>query len=109
MAEEALVEVLGARIKSARKAMRLSQEELGDRIGLDQSTVSKIERSDQTTDVVTLYRFARVLRRSIPWLLGLPSDLSDNEQELIHCYRHTRPLSLGYTLSPRTYGVRLIP
>lgn len=48
-------------IAKARKAKRLTQKQLGDKLGLPQSQISRIERNPDRTTVRTLKRVARAL------------------------------------------------
>jgi len=54
--QELRIELLGDAIKKARKAKRLTQEQLGELVGVQKSQIAKIENS--TTDA----RFSTVLR-----------------------------------------------
>ncbi len=54
--QELRLELLGDAIKKARKAKHMTQEQLGDLVGVQKSQIAKIENS--TTDA----RFSTVLR-----------------------------------------------
>lgn len=55
-----LVDVL----KKARKKAKLSQAELGRRVGKDQKFISLIEKSQRRVDVLEFYALAKALRLS---------------------------------------------
>ena len=55
------LELAAERIASARKAKGLTQKQLGDKLGLPQSQISRIERNPDHTTVRTLKRIARAL------------------------------------------------
>ena len=55
------LELAGQRIARARKAAGLTQKELGKRLGIPQSQISRIERNPDHTTVRTLKRIARAL------------------------------------------------
>jgi len=59
---------VGARIRQVRVALRLSQGELGRRIGKTASAVSKYERG-QINEIMVLAALANVLGKSVDWLL----------------------------------------
>ena len=55
------LELASERIAEARKAAGLTQKQLGDKLGLPQSQISRIERNPDHTTVRTLKRIARAL------------------------------------------------
>ena len=80
---------LARRIKRAREAYRpkMSQEELGKRLGIEQSTVSLIENGVSEVGAIRLVKLAEILGRPVTWFLGIDTDLADDEAELVHLYR----------------------
>ena len=60
-ADEFGLELAGRRVAQARKAAGLTQKQLGDRLKLPQSQISRIERNPDHTTVRTLKRIARAL------------------------------------------------
>src|SRR5689334_4571422 len=66
MAEQQEWVGVGQRVREARIAARLSQEELGRRMGLDRSMVAKVESGVRRIDAVELARLGSIL--------GLPLD-----------------------------------
>lgn len=60
-ADEFGLQLAGERIAKARKGKRLTQKQLGDKLGLPQSRISRIERNPDRTTVRTLKRVARAL------------------------------------------------
>lgn len=55
------LELAGERIAAARRAKGVTQKELGAKLGIPQSQVSRIERNPDGTTVRTLKRIARAL------------------------------------------------
>lgn len=55
------LQLAGEEIARARKAAGLTQKQLGDRLGLPQSQISRIERRPDHTTVRTLKRIAKAL------------------------------------------------
>ena len=53
---------LGAKIQRARKARKMTQEDLAAKIGAQTATVSNIERGQTDTSVYTIYKIAQALR-----------------------------------------------
>ncbi len=65
---------LCAALKSARKAARLSQEELASRLKTSQTVIARIEIGERRIDVIEFIDFAKVLRLDPRTLL---TDLMD--------------------------------
>ncbi len=59
----------GQRIAKARKAAGITQKQLGDRLRIPQSQISRIERKPDHTTVRTLKRIARALNVSVRSLI----------------------------------------
>lgn len=53
--------VIGEEIRVARARRRLSQEELGARAGLSQSTINRLEAGKRTVDVLQLIAICKAL------------------------------------------------
>jgi transcriptional regulator with XRE-family HTH domain len=68
--------VLLEQIRAARRAADVTQEELANRLGADQSFVSKYERGERRLDVVELRSICNALE------LDLLTFLSEFEREL---------------------------
>lgn len=60
-AEDFFAEVLADKIARARKAQKLTQNELGKMVGMPQSQVSRLERDPDSTTLRQLKRVARAL------------------------------------------------
>ena len=58
------------RLKEARIARKLSQEELGKAIGMSKPAISDIERGRRTTTIEKLVELADVLEVSLDYLTG---------------------------------------
>lgn len=68
------------RLKARRKELRISQMELSRRVGIDQSTLSKIENGYPLTDSDIQEKFASVLGVSVQWICGkIESDQSPDD------------------------------
>ncbi|AKN31970.1 XRE family transcriptional regulator [Clostridium carboxidivorans P7] len=66
--EEISIEI-GKRIRSFRKAKKMTIQELADQIYKSKATVSKYEKGEIVIDIVTLYNVAKVLRIHVDQLL----------------------------------------
>ena len=65
--------IMGLNIAYYRNLKDLSQEQLGDQLGSEQSYVSKIERANVGISLDTLCRIAEILKVE-PYLLLKPKD-----------------------------------
>ncbi len=60
---------LGRRIKSARRALNLTQEELAGRVGISLSFLGHIERGSRKASMETLVKLANALGESLDQLM----------------------------------------
>jgi DNA-binding XRE family transcriptional regulator len=67
--DDAKLQLAADRIAAARKAAGLTQKQLGEKLGLPQSQISRIERNQDRTTVRTLKRIARALKVDVRTLL----------------------------------------
>ena len=74
---------VGERIKTTRKAKKLSQEDLGNYLGIGKSSVSDWESGKRPIPIDTISEIADYLDVSVPFLMGW--DLS-SEQPLPVCW-----------------------
>ena len=68
-ADELALQLAADRIAAARKAAGLTQAQLGKKLRLPQSQISRIERNPDRTTVRTLKRIARALKVDVRALL----------------------------------------
>lgn len=68
--------VFGTRVLEQRKKIRLSQEELGAKIGLTHKAISTIESGRRSTSLDKLVELAYTFRVSTDYLLGITDDPS---------------------------------
>ena len=60
---------VGARVSQARRALKMSQAELGDRIGLDRTVIAKIESGKRTLSALELVALARATDLPVDWFV----------------------------------------
>jgi DNA-binding XRE family transcriptional regulator len=70
--DQAILSAFGARVRKLRKARKLSQEALGELVGIDKTHVGSIERGEKSPGVVIVYRIAVALDESFQNLLLCP-------------------------------------
>ena len=83
----------GERIRSLRQSRKLSQEELGRRVGLQKAAINKYE-TGRVVNIKrsTLESLAVALDTTPAWLLGLEAaELTPEEVELLSLYRAASP------------------
>lgn len=59
------MEVLGAMIKSVRKERKLTQEQLGELIGVQKSQISKLERNTKNVTIETILKVFKALEANV--------------------------------------------
>lgn len=67
------LDILGQRIRAARREIGMSQERLAHEAGLDRSYVGRVERGEHNLTFISLVKIARALGRDVAALtIGLP-------------------------------------
>ncbi len=94
------------RLRELRLGIPLTQTQLSEKIGVNQSAIGKYERGELEPNIDTLKKFATFFECSIDYLLGFSDDfgnitvyqttnnlhsLSSDEQRLIDCIRKNPP------------------
>lgn len=59
------MEILGDMIKSVRKERNLTQEQLGELIGVQKSQISKLERNTKNVTIETILKVFRALKANV--------------------------------------------
>ena len=67
--EASITRIVGENVRRAREAIDLSQEELGDKAGVDRTYVSGVERGVRNPTVKVLARLAEALETTPDKLL----------------------------------------
>lgn len=62
--------MIGYKIQFFRKKLRISQKELGEKVELDQTLISRIERGERKVTSDELSLFAKALEIPVTKLLG---------------------------------------
>ncbi|MCE1189210.1 MAG: helix-turn-helix domain-containing protein [Ignavibacteria bacterium] len=65
MKQDKLLLNFGERVRSLRKALKLSQEELASRAGLHRTYIGMIERAEKNVTLTNIQKVARALGVSI--------------------------------------------
>lgn len=72
---------IGERIRTARKDLGLTQNDLAEKADLKRASITHIENGNQKTSVYTLYKISKVLNR--PLISLLPEDVKQEDQIVI--------------------------
>ena len=103
---------IGQRIAELRRQNNLSQEALGEALGVTRQSISKWESDGALPEIEKLVAMSRLFSVTVGWLLGVEEDgtragdpLSEEQlhmiEEIFRRYQqqlgqqHTRPLSAG--------------
>ena len=65
------VEILGEMIKAARKERHLTQEQLGELIGVQKSQISKLERNTKNVTIETILKVFKALKANITFSIEM--------------------------------------
>lgn len=63
------LEEIGARIRSKRESLGMTQQELADMVNVTRNTISRYENGETEVGVITLKNIADALSITISWLL----------------------------------------
>ncbi len=80
-------EAICKRVRTARKAAGLSQEEVAAQLNLTPAGYGHYERGRQPFSIEMLTRLARVLDRPLEHFLGLQMGLTLEEEQLVAAFR----------------------
>lgn len=89
---------VGQRLKSLRAKMKLSQQALSERVGLNRATYARYETDDNQADYETLQKLADFFEVSIDYLLGRTDNPTVNGIEKKSAFEFSdedRPLTKG--------------
>jgi transcriptional regulator with XRE-family HTH domain len=87
--EASLTREIASRVRAARESLepKMTQEEVGAKLGLSKFGYGHYERGTQTFSVWHLYQLARILGRPLEYFFGLPIQDRPDEQTLLRAYR----------------------
>jgi transcriptional regulator with XRE-family HTH domain len=85
-------EIVAERLRQARESLGFTQDEVGDALGIQRTSVHAIETGKRKVSAIELRRFSRLYRKSVEWLLGeeLPTQVTPTDGAL---FRATSALS----------------
>ncbi|MCM3006705.1 helix-turn-helix domain-containing protein [Priestia koreensis] len=76
-----LYEIIGLKIRNYRDNKKMSQTDLGEKVGLTRSSVANIESGRQKVQIDTLYNLAQILEVDIQDLLPKLVELTGDNNE----------------------------
>ena len=68
ISDEAIIRAFGERLRIARLKKGMTQEELGESIGIDKSRISDYEKGNRRCSITTAYRLAKAVDSSLGFL-----------------------------------------
>src|SRR5512136_472668 len=77
------------RVVRARQDVDLSRKNVAKALGIEEQSYGHYERGRFAFTIEQLLILSRVLRRPVTWFLGISSDLSNEEERLVHLWRMT--------------------
>ncbi len=78
--------LVGARVRMARKELKLSQEKLGLQVGLTFQQIQKYERGTNRISAGILYEFSKILEKPITYFYDEKVEPSMLEREIAIAY-----------------------
>lgn len=69
MTEESVYRDIGRRIRDAREAKGMTQDEVGRRLGLAGTLVTRIEKGSRKVTIIELQQLASLLEKSLAYFL----------------------------------------
>lgn len=76
-----------SRVVRAREDAGLSRKDVAKALGMEDQSYGHYERARSAFTVEQLLILSRVLRRPLTWLVGLPTELTEEEEQLVHLWR----------------------
>ena len=80
-------EAICARVRQERERLGLSQAQVAEYLGLSPAGYGHYDRGTQPFTIEQVFRLAPLLGRSVAWILGLPTALSEEEDRLLTLFR----------------------
>lgn len=74
-----VVETFPKRLREARKAAGLTQQQVADKLGMTQGAYTNYENQRREPSITMLCRLSRILKRSTDWLFGLKQEEKNHE------------------------------
>ncbi len=76
-----LAQYFGRAVRRHRELMRLSQEELSHRAGLDRSYIGRVERGEQNASLINLQKISQALGSDLDVLFATARQLASESGE----------------------------
>ena len=73
------MELLGEMIKSVRKERHLTQEQLGELVGVKKSQISKLERNTKNVTIETVLKVFKALKANVKFII----EMEESEFKLV--------------------------
>lgn len=107
ISEQDLYRAVGERVREARKGVNLTQDQLAQRVGLERSSITNIERGHQRVPLHVLYAIASALSEDPRKLIPEDTDISADSAVVKLGETHVRvPESVGAALFRHKLALR---
>jgi len=93
--EDKFNHTIARRVREARKSSGLTQEDVGNKIGLSAVGYGHYERGTHAFSTWQLFQVSQVLGRPVEWFLGLDTDLTADEGQVLALYRRAKEKGLA--------------
>lgn len=87
MGKDDVKKQIATAIKTRRQDMHIQQSDLAAAIGVDKSTMSRIEKGDNNLSAALIFTIAEALQTTPGALFGEAQSLSEDEAAIIIAYR----------------------
>lgn len=81
------VMIIGNRIKQAREALKISQKDLAERLGMDPSQYSKIERGKVMPTLLQIIEISKIVAKSLDWIVSGKDEVLEVAEAEDHHYK----------------------
>ena len=78
---------IGAKIRSAREDVGLTQTDVADLLGIQQTALAAIENGRNALRIEHLMKLPEILGKPVSYFLEFDTDFTDNEIELVLLFR----------------------
>jgi transcriptional regulator with XRE-family HTH domain len=89
--EEQVARRMGARVAAVREELGLSKADVAEILRISPQAYTPYESGKRSYSVAQVFTLARAFGKAPEWLLGIETDLSPDESEVVWLYRLIEP------------------
>lgn len=83
------------RVMQAREDVGMTKTDFAEKLGLSKQGYQPYEKFQAPFSAIQLFQVSHILGRSVEWFLGLPTELTADEQQVLALYRQAKELQRG--------------